>query len=40
MTPAPATRIQAANALHYKIGDAFDVDPWSDAATREKRICD
>ena len=33
-----STRIQVANALRYKIGDSFDVDPWSDAATREKRI--
>jgi thioredoxin-like negative regulator of GroEL len=36
--PRLATRIQVANVLHYKIGDVFDVDPWSDAATREKRI--
>ena len=36
--PRLAIRIQAANALRYKIGDAFDVDPWSDAVTREKRI--
>jgi len=36
--PRLATRIQVANALHYRIGDVFDVDPWSDAATREKRI--
>jgi thioredoxin 1 len=36
--PRLATRIQIANALHYNIGDGFDVDPWSDAATREKRI--
>ena len=36
--PRLATRIQVTNALHLKIGDAFDVDPWSDAETREKRI--
>jgi thioredoxin-like negative regulator of GroEL len=36
--PRLATRIQIANALHYNIGDGFDVDPWSDAATREKKI--
>ena len=36
--PRLAIRIQAANALRYKIGNAFDVDPWSDAVTREKRI--
>jgi hypothetical protein len=36
--PRLATRIQIANALHYRIGNGFDVDPWSDAATREKRI--
>ena len=35
--PRLATRIHVANALHYKFGDAFDVDPWSDAASREKR---
>ena len=33
-----ATRIQVANVLGAKIGDLFDVDPWSDAATREKKI--
>jgi hypothetical protein len=27
-----ACRIQSANALHAIIGDAFDVDPWSDSA--------
>ena len=36
--PRLATRIQVANALHFKIGDAFDVDPWSDTAIREKKI--
>ncbi|MEJ0089001.1 MAG: thioredoxin family protein [Limisphaerales bacterium] len=33
-----AVRIQFANTLHSKIGNAFDFDPWSDAATREKKI--
>ena len=36
--PRLATRIQSGNALRHKIGDAFDFDPWSDAATREKMI--
>ncbi len=31
-----ATRIQVANALRASLGDAFDVDPWSDASTRAK----
>jgi thioredoxin 1 len=34
--PRLATRIQAANALRYALGDAFDVDPWCDAATVQK----
>ena len=36
--PRLATRIQIANTLHAKIGDEFDVDPWSDAVSRQKRI--
>ena len=36
--PRLATRIQVANALQSKIGDEFDVDPWSDAASRQKSI--
>jgi len=36
--PRLATRIQVANVLHYKFGDLFDVDPWSDTVTREKKI--
>ena len=36
--PSLATRIQIANTLHAKIGDEFDVDPWSDAVSRQKRI--
>ena len=35
--PRLATRIQVANALQEAIGESFDVDPWSDAATREKK---
>jgi thioredoxin 1 len=31
-----AIRIQAANVLRYALGDAFDVDPWSDADTLRK----
>lgn len=33
-----ATRIQAANVLRASIGDAFGVDPWSDAATRLREV--
>lgn len=36
--PRLASRIQVANALRTKIGDGFDVDPWSDAATRKIKI--
>jgi thioredoxin-like negative regulator of GroEL len=36
--PRLATRIQAANALHYKIGATFDIDPWSPAAARATNI--
>ena len=36
--PRLATRIQVANVLRFIIGDGFDVDPWDDAATREKGI--
>jgi len=36
--PRLATRIQVANALHFKIGDGFDVDPWSDVANRQKGV--
>jgi len=36
--PRLASRIQAANALRNAIGDAFDIDPWSDATTRRKAI--
>jgi hypothetical protein len=36
--PRLATRIQVANTLQSSIGDPFDVDPWSDAVSRQKRI--
>jgi len=38
--PRLATRIEVANALRARLGDAFDVDPWSDAAVREKAAAD
>lgn len=33
-----AARIQAANLLRAKLGEAFDADPWADAATRQKFV--
>ena len=33
-----AARIQVANALRKQLGEAFDVDPWSDAAIRRDGI--
>ena len=33
-----AARIQAANALRKQLGDAFDVDPWSDATARREAV--
>ena len=36
--PRLAVRIQSANALRLAVGDAFDVDPWGDAAARRKGI--
>lgn len=33
-----AARIQAANLLRAKFGDAFDADPWADAAMRQKFV--
>ena len=36
--PSLATRIQVANALAQKIGERFDIDPWSNAATRREKI--
>lgn len=36
--PHLATRIQVANALHHQLGDAFDVDPWTDPAIRKKGV--
>ena len=38
--PRVATRIQVANLLRLKIGERFDVDPWSDAASRYKKVFD
>jgi thioredoxin-like negative regulator of GroEL len=37
-SPRLATRIVVANALRARLGDAFDVDPWSDAATRKAAV--
>jgi thioredoxin 1 len=36
--PRLATRIQVANTLRERLGDHFDVDPWTDAATRSKVV--
>lgn len=36
--PRLATRIQAANILRAQLGASFDIDPWTDAATREKTV--
>ncbi len=36
--PRLATRIQIANTLRIKIGDEFDIDPWSDVVSRQKKI--
>lgn len=36
--PRLAARIQVANLLRARLGDAFDVDPWSDAAIRQKAV--
>jgi thioredoxin 1 len=33
-----AVRIQVANLLRKRAGEEFDIDPWSDAATRQKAI--
>ncbi len=33
-----AVRIQAANALRLQLGDAFGIDPWSDAGTRADAV--
>lgn len=38
--PRLIVRICAANLLRARLGDAFDIDPWSDAATREKAVAD
>jgi thiol:disulfide interchange protein DsbD len=36
--PRLAARIQVANLLRLKIGERFDVDPWSDAASRREKV--
>jgi thioredoxin-like negative regulator of GroEL len=36
--PRLAARIQVATLLRARLGDTFDVDPWSDAATRQKAV--
>jgi thioredoxin-like negative regulator of GroEL len=36
--PRLAVRIQAANLLRAQLGDRFDIDPWSDAPTRENEV--
>ena len=36
--PRLAARIQAANALRLQLGDAFDLDPWADSATRAAAV--
>jgi thioredoxin 1 len=33
-----ATRIAVANVLRAKIGDQFDIDPWSDATSRDRGV--
>jgi len=36
--PRLAVRIHAANLLRAQLGDTFEVDPWSDAPTRQEAI--
>ena len=36
--PRLAVRIRSANLLHARLGDAFDIDPWENAAARQKDI--
>jgi len=36
--PRLAARIHVANVFRSQIGDSFDVDPWSEAATRQQGI--
>jgi thioredoxin-like negative regulator of GroEL len=36
--PRLAARIRVANVLRARIGDGFDVDPWSDPATRRQAV--
>jgi hypothetical protein len=36
--PRLAVRIQVSNLLRAQLGDAFDIDPWSDPLTRKKAV--
>jgi thioredoxin-like negative regulator of GroEL len=36
--PRLAARIHVANLMRERLGDAFDVDPWSDAAARQEAV--
>jgi thioredoxin-like negative regulator of GroEL len=36
--PRLAVRIQVSNRLRAQLGDAFDIDPWSDPLTRKKAV--
>lgn len=36
--PRLATRLQVANVLRARLGDEFEIDPWSSAATRQKQV--
>ena len=36
--PRLATRIEVANLLRSRLGDTFNIDPWSDAATRKNAV--
>ena len=36
--PRLAVRIQVANVLRARLGETFDVDPWSDQAVRAKAV--
>lgn len=36
--PRLAVRIRAANLLHARLGDTFEVDPWDDAESRQEAI--
>ncbi len=38
--PRLAARIHVANLLRTRLGDSFDVDPWSEAPAREKAVAE